>query len=134
MRAIVFQQYVVADRIHQRAQCRGIAHAFLAPQKYKDAGKGFLSDVLYRISGVQPGTKLQVNQFTEVKYKVLLSAAIALAQTVEVSVIELLELQAIILKIKCFPAQTSNTQWQNYTSRGGNRSKLSEMRQSMAGL
>jgi len=40
-------------------------------------------------------------------YKVLLSAAIALAQTLEVSVIELLELQAIILKIKCFASPDS---------------------------
>jgi hypothetical protein len=48
--------------------------------------------------------------------KVLLSAEIALAEVFEVSVVELLELQAIILKIKCFPAERANSQWQNYTS------------------
>ncbi|HYK37760.1 MAG TPA: hypothetical protein VEV40_17515 [Alloacidobacterium sp.] len=66
-----------------------------------------------------------MNQFTKVLNKVLLGAAIALAQAIEVSVIELLELQAIVLKIKCFSAQTANTQWQNYTSGKANSRHLS---------
>jgi hypothetical protein len=98
---------MIADGIYKRSESRGITHAFLAAKKHKNADKGLLPDVLYRISGVQPGTQLQVNQLTEVMNKVLLSAAIALAQTIEVSVIELLELQAMVLKIKCFVSPAS---------------------------
>jgi hypothetical protein len=49
-----------------------------------------------------------VNQFAEVVDKVLLGAEVALTEIFEVSVIELLELQAIILKTKCFGLESEH--------------------------
>jgi hypothetical protein len=93
---------MVTDRIDERTERGGVANALFPAKQDEDTGERLLAYVLDGVLGIQARAQLQVDQFTEVTDEVLLSVGIPFAEIFEVNIIEFLELQAIILKIKCF--------------------------------
>ena len=84
---------MVADHVHESAEALRLAQTAVLSQNRKDAGKGFLGYVLYRMWALQTGTKLEPEQFRKVADKVLLRLPVTGTETVNVTCIEGIKLQ-----------------------------------------
>src|SRR5690348_1752044 len=93
----MFPQNVVADGVHKRAQTLRLTNPAFAAQSGKNAGKGLLPHILDRMRRRQARTKLELNQFAEIRNEMFLRAKVSRTETLQVGLVKRLELQGLPL-------------------------------------
>lgn len=84
---------MVADRVHESAEALRLAQTAVLAQSRKDAGKGLLAYILYRMRRPQARTQLELKQFRKIADKMLLCLPVTGTQTANITCVEAMELQ-----------------------------------------
>jgi hypothetical protein len=97
---VMLEEHVIADCVYEGAKAFGLAQGTRFPQACQHACKRLLTHVFDRLRGLKPRTKLQLEQFGEVRNEMLLSAGVPSAEIFDVSRIECMKLQSSPRKVK----------------------------------
>jgi hypothetical protein len=87
---------VIASGVDKRAEPLRLAQSSIAAKDRKDPREGFLAYVLDCMRRLEPGTKLQPEQFGEVAEEMFLSFALPGAKAFYIFRIERVELQCTL--------------------------------------
>jgi hypothetical protein len=90
----MFEQDVITDGIHKRAEPIGLTKSFAAAQNRKDPRKDFLANVFYRLPRIESGTKLELDQLAEVGDEMLFGPEVARTEPFQVAAVKSIELHA----------------------------------------
>lgn len=88
----MLQQNVIAHGIHEGAEAIRLAD-FSAAQGSEDASKGFLSNVLNRLRGMQTGSQFELDQLAEVRHEMFLRAEVSRTEALYIGFVKGLQFQ-----------------------------------------
>jgi len=91
--AVVLEEDVVADRVYEGTEAFRLAQGAGLSEAGKDPRERFLTHVLDRLRGLEPRAKLQMEQFSEVAYEMLLGAEVPSAEIFDVRRVKRVKLQ-----------------------------------------
>jgi len=93
--AIVFQQHVIANRVHKRAQTGRIADSSFVAQAGQHTGECLLANVFNGLRRAQPAAQLDQQKLVEIRDKMIARGGVASAEALEISLVKGLQFQAL---------------------------------------
>jgi hypothetical protein len=84
----MLKKHMVAYLIYEGAEAFRLAQAAVLAQNREDTGKGLLAHILDGLRGLEPGTKLELEQFCKIADEVLLRLAVTGTKTFNIACIE----------------------------------------------
>src|SRR6266567_5392667 len=94
-RPVVLKKYVVANRVDECAQTVSVMQATLGLQGCQYPGEGLLAQIFGHFARINPRTQLELDQFAEIRRKMLQRRGIRSAEPRRIRRVKRLELQAV---------------------------------------
>src|SRR6266700_6588292 len=87
-RAVILEQHIIADRIHERPQPLRLTDPTRRAQRADYPRKGLLSDVVHNFGSQKTCSKLDLNKFGEIRNKMAFRGRIAFPEPTYVGFVE----------------------------------------------